>query len=353
MRVGDYLRMLARNRFRIDFLRIGLSLTTLFCTTVSSVLALVQRPIYGRRIRRAVITSGPLFVLGHWRTGTTMLHELLAKDPRMAYPTTYQVFAPHHFLVSTRFIQPIIKLVMPARRVMDNMPTGVDVPQEDEFALCALGLPTPYRYFAFWRHGPVCQELLDMQNIDPAVEQQFHAGLDYFLRALTVCHGRRLVIKSPPHTGRLGRLAAWYPDSRFVHISRHPMRVIPSTLHMLRVTIDANGFQLAPPDEEPFVDYVFDCFERMYRGYLAAVDRLPANRLVEIRFEDLVAEPTIVLEDVYQRLELGDFEPAREGILAYLRERRDFKQNKPAVSPELVARIRRQCAEYMERFGYD
>ena len=43
---------------------------------------------------------------------------------------------------------------MPSRRPMDNMPAGWDRPQEDEFALCMMGQPSPYADIAFPNRPP-------------------------------------------------------------------------------------------------------------------------------------------------------------------------------------------------------
>ena len=40
----------------------------------------------------------PVFILGHWRSGTTLLHGLMAQDDQFAYPRIYQVSNPHSFL---------------------------------------------------------------------------------------------------------------------------------------------------------------------------------------------------------------------------------------------------------------
>ena len=59
----------------------------------NSVAALMQQAIYGRRIA-ATKVHPPIFIIGHWRTGTTLLHELLVQDDRFTFPTTYECLAP-------------------------------------------------------------------------------------------------------------------------------------------------------------------------------------------------------------------------------------------------------------------
>src|SRR5271165_4013636 len=84
-----WLRILATNRFRVHwscwYIAVVVTMTT-FCHTL---IRWMQEAILGRRIRKTQITQPPIFILGHWRTGTTLLHELLVLDPRFGYPSTY------------------------------------------------------------------------------------------------------------------------------------------------------------------------------------------------------------------------------------------------------------------------
>src|SRR5688572_22986659 len=149
MRLGDWLKLVARNRFRIHPLRWGLATTVTLVTAFNSVMYRVQQAIYGRRICDTRLAADPIFIIGHWRSGTTYLHELMVLDDRFSYPTTYECFAPNHFLITEGWFKKLFWFAVPAQRPMDNVKVGWDNPQEDEFALCGLGLPGPYLRMAF------------------------------------------------------------------------------------------------------------------------------------------------------------------------------------------------------------
>ncbi|HMO86125.1 MAG TPA: sulfotransferase, partial [Lacipirellulaceae bacterium] len=134
MRLSTWLRELARNRFDISPGRIPMVCSITGFTALNSLLSAVDQTVNRRRVREAQLREPPLFILGHWRAGTTFLHELLIRDPDHAYPTTYRCFAPHHFVLTERFITPWSGFLLPARRPMDNMAAGWERPQEDEFA---------------------------------------------------------------------------------------------------------------------------------------------------------------------------------------------------------------------------
>jgi hypothetical protein len=74
MGAGAWLRLLARNRCAVSPSRLGLAASITACTTVNSLLGAWQRLACGRRIAATPIDPAPTFIVGHWRTGTTLLH---------------------------------------------------------------------------------------------------------------------------------------------------------------------------------------------------------------------------------------------------------------------------------------
>src|SRR4029079_5529560 len=148
------------------------------CVSVAhSALRLVQEAWYGDRPARTPVTRAPLFIVGHWRTGTTLLHELLILDPRHTFPTTYQCLTPHHFLLTESVVPRLLWFLMPSRRPMDNMEAGWDRPQEDEFALCMLGQPSPYLTIAFPNHPPQDQDAYDIRDLTRREPAEWKRGL--------------------------------------------------------------------------------------------------------------------------------------------------------------------------------
>src|SRR6266481_6322914 len=99
MTASAWFRLLARNRFAISPMRIPFALQVSIYSIINSTLYLVQEGIFGRGIADSEIARPPIFIIGHWRTGTTHLHELLALDESLVAPTTLECFAPAHFLV--------------------------------------------------------------------------------------------------------------------------------------------------------------------------------------------------------------------------------------------------------------
>ena len=66
------------------------------------------------------------------------MHDLFSEDPNLAFPTTYECFVPHHFLLTEGTLDRLAKGLLPKRRPQDDVPVGFDRPQEEEFAMLML-----------------------------------------------------------------------------------------------------------------------------------------------------------------------------------------------------------------------
>lgn len=351
MKFTDFMRLLAAHRFRIHPVRIPMACIVSGFTIYNSAMSLIQSALHGKRIRNVEIEQPPIFIVGHWRSGTTYLHELFFQDERFTSPTTYECFAPDHFLITGRVIPKIAWFLLPSRRPMDNMPVGFDLPQEDEFALCSMGAPTPMYRSAFPNDPPPYLETLDMEDIEPETLAAWRRAVKRFIATLTVARPGRLVLKSPPHTGRIGHLAKMFPGARFVHIARNPVQLFQSTRRLWMTLDDVQGFQLSK--NRDLDEFVFEAFERMYRGFEKQRLDLDEKNICEIRYEDLVADPLPAMETIYQQLELGEFERIRPQLDKFVSGRGDYRPNRHAsVSVEIIEKIKTRWAGYIERYGY-
>ena len=352
MRVTDVFKLLKENRFQIHPARYGMTLMVGGCATINSSLSMLQRITHGRRIRQTKLVDPPVFIVGHWRSGTTLMHELIAMDRRFQFPSNFEAFIPSHFLVSRYFFYPIVRLLMPPRRPMDNMAMSASSPQEDDFALCAYGAPTPYRRIAFPNRPNRDHLDLDFGKSTHATQQALKQAMEQFLKSLTLRYQSRLVLKSPPHTGRIAKLAEWFPGAKFIHLSRHPYKLVPSTMRLWRLLDQLQGFQLPKYDDIWLKNYIFECQDLMYSAYLEQRETLKQNQLAEVRFEDLVADPMNEMRRVYEQLELGGFKETAPAIESYFENKKGHRTNKHDVDESLMAEIDSHWQHYMSVFKY-
>ncbi len=350
MNAPGWFGLLARNRFAIYPSRIPMAVIISLISLTNQVLWLIQAVLFGRKIARTKIENDPIFVIGHWRSGTTLLHELLVRDQRHTFPDTYDCFAPNHFLVSGWSMKPALKFLLPANRPIDNMLAGWDHPQEDEFALCNMGLPSPYLTIAFPNRMPLHPEYLTLDKVPPAAVNRWKTVFLWFLKCVTLKRPKRIVLKSPPHTARVRTLLEMFPNAKFIHIVRDPCVVFPSTVNLWkRLNVD-QGLQV--PNHEGLEEYVYGNFIRMYEAFERDRELIAPGQLCDVHYETLVANPIEEMRRVYEELQLGDFEAVRPAIEEYFAGQKDYKTNRYQITPEMRAEVSRRWGKYMKRYGY-
>jgi omega-hydroxy-beta-dihydromenaquinone-9 sulfotransferase len=351
MRPFGWWSLLREGGFKIHPTRWPMAIAVTVATFVNSGLAAIQYVLYSRKLAKSELHNPPIFIIGHWRSGTTLLHELLVLDARLSSPSTFQCFAPHHFLVSEWFFRIFCPWLLPNQRPMDNMAAGWDRPQEDEFALVNLGLPSPYRRIAFPNNPPPDLDYFDTERLPDSAVARWISSLDWFLRCVSYRTSRPLVVKSPTHTGRIATLARAFPGAKFIHITRDPRALFPSTIRLWKSLDEAQGLQR--PTNSNLDLYVIDCFCRMYAAFHRDREKIEPPFLIDVRYEDLVADPVAQLEVIYTQLKLGDFDYARDAIEQWARtQHREYKTNQHKLPADQEALITKAWSDYFQRYGY-
>ena len=348
--ISAWIKLLNSGSWKISPLRLPMFAIISGLTLSNSAFALAQRVFYGAKIRDAQLVGAPIFIIGHWRSGTTLLHEYLMRDDRFACTDTYECFAPSHFLASGRVFRPWLKYLMPKKRPMDNMAAGLDRPQEDEFAICALGMNSPYRDVAFPNGKPIDEEYLTLRNITAEQREKWLDSLEYILKAITVAKRKTIVLKSPPHTARVRAILTRFPDAKFVHISRSPYTLFPSTVNLWMKLAKTHGLQI-PRGGVELEEKVLRNFEQMYDAFFDDLPLLQPGALSEISYEQLVASPVETLEKIYSDLQLDGFEERREHFVAFAETQKKYKKNQFEIAQEIKETIAKRCKKYIDRYG--
>jgi hypothetical protein len=345
-----WMRILFLNRFAVHWKYSYIAIIVSFVSFCHMLLRWLEEACYGRAIAATPIADAPIFIIGHWRTGTTLLHEFLILDDRHSYPNTYQCLEPNHFLLTEGLITRWLHFLMPSRRPMDNMKAGWDRPQEDEFGMCMLGARSPYLSIAFPNRPPLYAEYLDLEGISPRALARWKSIFFSYLQRLTFKNRKRLVLKSPPHTCRIKVLLELFPDARFVHIMRDPYVVFPSTVNMWKSLQRAHGLQ--PPRFERVEEEVFTTFLRIYEGLEKGRPLIGSNRFHEVRYEELVKDPMGEMRRLYESLDLGGFDKVQPRLEQYLASVAGYETNRYQLTPEVRAEITRRWGDVIQRYGY-
>lgn len=347
-RFGDWTGALIDNSFRVSprsWLKASVSTALSISTSAGRI---SEELLVGRKVREQRV-SQPIFVLGHWRSGTTHLQNLFSVDDRFAYPQFLDTMSPHTFLTSGAITANTFGRMIPSTRFeLDNIPFRAEAPYEDEFALAIMTGLSPYLSWAFPESSARYDRYLTIDDMALDEHERWSEAMVLFAQKVTLKYGKRLVLKSPTHTARIRMLLELFPDAKFVHIHRHPFSVYRSTKHL-----QSNSRQYFSMQQREYDDHerILAMYGKMYDAYFAQKKLIPAGSLSEIAYDDLEADPMGVMGRVYEDLDLPDFGIARPAVERYIASLGTYEKGKHAmlsesVRREIVARWRRTFDEW-------
>lgn len=352
-------RLLARHKFRVSPSRLpALFLVALFSLTLTFP-ARSQRKRFGGLVA-ATDLPPPVFIVGHWRSGTTYLHELLATDRRFLTPTYMQTFATDFFLRWAGLLRRLDAFV-PSRRPMDDVAAGWDKPQEDEFGLLATGARSPYEIMLFPNDHDGSIPFLNIDTMTQDEQRAWRAAIVTVMKRVVFAAKRdvpglvpdtRLLLKSPTHTARIGVLHRMFPDARFIHVTRDPFAVFPSTEHLWHRMFETQAFQRPRFNKDvTSADFINNSMTELYRNFDRDVSALPKGQFAETRYQDLVADPEGEIQRLHRELGLPGADATTLG--EHLQQVRDYRPNRFTLGQPQLDAIRTDWQWYFERFGYD
>ena len=323
---------------------------------VSSPLRLVEKLRYGRALERTSIHPAPVFVLGHWRSGTTHLQNLLSQDSRFGCLDGFQAIAPGFCLVGRGIIRQFLKRIVEPRnrtRPMDRVPFSLDTPQEEELALANTTIHSFSHAFVLPRQAErFFQRYVLFEGLSESEKADWLCEYLELLRKVTLANnGKRLLLKNVTNTTRIPEILDQFPDAKFIFIHRNPYDVFASTTHLHQSLMSI--CQLQSISEEQVRENVLDFYPRFMKKYLSDRDRIPQGHLVEIGYDDLVDSPIDTLCNIYHDLDLGGFERAESALRAYVESIRDYKRNRHEMSPADLVAVSERLQIAFEEWGYD
>ncbi len=341
--------LLAKNWHRVHWRDYPQCFFTCLTSALNSALGLVNQVM--NATPDADQLKPPIFIVGHWRTGTTHLHDLLCTDEQFTWPSNYACFMPLHFELTQPVLAGPFAMMLPAHRPMDGVSLSHDSPQEEEFALCLLGNDSPYRWLAFPNESPTFAELVDEEAKTPQKEMQWEKVYKRLLARLSRSSpNRTLVLKCPLHLFRMQRLLRGFPESKTIHIVREPIATIVSTLKMWKCMLSSQS--LGKIDDAALLRRILSDYKEAHQRLNAIRKSLPAKQFVEVTLEDLVARPTAVISQIYSQLDLASPDLCNPRLLCALRRSLSYRTQRLEVSPGQLDQITNETREIASQFGY-
>jgi len=349
---GDWWKLLRENSFGVDPVYWHRGAVVSLLSLFNSFHRRRESRLFNERIEATEITRAPLFILGHWRSGTTHLHNLLAQDDlNFCFPNTYQVVNPHTFLTTEDANTRRFAWMIPDKRPMDNMALSFQSPQEDEFAPLLISRLSSYLGVSFPRREDFYNRYLTFHDATPEEIARWKDAFIWFTKKLTLKYGRALLMKSPPHTARIRLLLEMFPDAKFVHIHRDPSEVFQSFRHYHDTAMWHTYLQR--PDRSAIDDQIIRRYRELYGAFFEDVPKIPAGNFHEVSFAGLERDPLAVTASIYDALSLPDFENAKPKIERYVGTLHGYEKNSlTALDESELGRLRESWSGIYERWGY-
>jgi hypothetical protein len=350
MNLSTLFKVLLRNHGRVSWRYLPRLAFLLVLGGLNSYLACLEDAVDGKDIAAAQLVGPPIFILGYWRSGTTHLHNLLSCDPSLTCPTSYQAMFPLHFVYSQPWGAGIFNVFSPGKRPMDNVALYGATPHEEEMALAALCGVSPYMQALFPATGDGAYSAVDPAKLPPGALAEWQAALRLFLKKLSFSKEKRIVLKSPPHLGRIPVLLNMFPGAKFIHIVRNPYAVYLSSQKLWRSGLAYSHLQKADPRK--LEELIFSWYTELYALFERDRGLIPPGSLSELRFEDLETYPRECLENLYAELDLPNFGRCWRRAADYLKGLEGYKKNRHRLVEKDRTKVSRRWAFNFARYGY-
>ena len=310
-----------------------------------------ERARFGARIEATRLDKAPVFIIGHWRTGTTYVHQLLAKDPQFATVSVVQTMLPGIFMGS-RLPGLILGKSLPEKRPMDNVRLAPDAPEEEEYALANMCLCSFYHALCYPRRmRDIFDRCVLFEGVDAGLVKRWKHAYVWFLKKVALAAGvGRLVLKNPANTARIRVLLELFPGAKFVHVYRNPFVVYASTMHWLAKETELAALQDAPlhdMEENALLNY-----EKLMARYFEDKQIVPEGSLVEVRFEDIEHDPLGQTSAIYEGLGLALESTTVQRMQRLVASLAGYQKNVYHPRADAIARVAKRWAFAIERWSY-
>ncbi|MHA1557212.1 MAG: sulfotransferase family protein [Candidatus Heimdallarchaeota archaeon] len=350
--MSNIFRVLWQNKFRIHIKywpRFWYAITLAWLTAP---LGWIEKIRFNRKIKKTVVKTDPLFIIGHYRTGTTFLITTLAHDKSKGYVSNLEAYAPHYFLAFEKFTKGLLDFSLPESRPMDDVIMGSDEPTEEEYAIGATDKFGFYNGFIFPKNFKLYSQYNSFDKCPPKDLVNWRKRYDYFIKKMTLKYeGKMLFLKNPANTYRLKTILDMYPNAKFIHIYRNPYEMYSSTLRFFREVFAIYALQTWK--DEDLQEGILENYKEMYVKFNEDRNLIPKENLVEIQYEEFLKKPMHFIEKVYKDLRIDGFEDTKDRFVKYVESQASYTPNKHKISDDIITRVNKYWDFIREQHGYE
>ncbi len=321
------------------------------CTRMAGTHLRVEQALRDTPAIEETSLPSPVFVLGLFRSGTTVLHRLLGEDPDNRTLPHWESFDPVYTpegpeprqrklartLMLADILSPSIKAIHP-----------MDAEQTDE---CRGMFTNVFRTPQFNVQYRVAGYLDWLLVQDARIAYRQHRRQLQLVQHHRP-YGKRFVLKDPTHTFFVKEILEVFPGAKFVFMHRDPAETLSSicSLHAYARSVFSTDVDARAIGAELSESYM----TRLLEPAVRTLDRLPAGRVAHVRSPDLSRDPVGTIAKAYQALGMELTEEARIAMHEYMRAKRAKPSPRHVHSSEGFGldtdAIHERFAGYCDRF---
>lgn len=305
-----------------------------------------------RKFEKMPSMPAPIFIIGHWRSGTTHLGNILSKAPDLGYVSPIAAGIPWNVLLIGSWFKGALKKALPKSRLIDRVKVTPESPQEDEFGTSnmiplsffhALYFPTKFEEYA--------NKGIFFEGASEKEIAQWKYTFIYFLKKVTIDQGyKQLVIRNPVYTARVKMIRACFPEAKFIYIYRNPYHLFRSMRNYYKKLFPALALQ---PYQHIDIDhFIFKTHTRMLEQLDRDKREVPDDSFIEVAYEELDATPLAQMERIYTQLNMPGFEIAKPYFESYLQSIGNYKKNSYQYDEKMLEKVNREWGSLVMKGNY-
>lgn len=312
---------------------------------------IIENLKFHRKIKKTKIEKDPIFIMGYYRTGTTYLHLLFAKDKKLAFMSNLEGYAPLFYLSFSDLTRKLMEKSLPPTRPMDNVPLRLDEPIEEEYAVGAASKYSLFNALIFPRKFEYFSRFLTFDECNAKDGEKWKRVYHRALQKVTYSkNGNQLILKNPPNAFKIKYLLELYPNAKFIYTYRDPYILWLSMYKFYLKTLEI--FALQKWDYEKIKEGYMRNFNTMLTKLEETKHLIPPENYVEIKYEDFVENPIPFMKELYQKFHLEGYADVEPEFIAHFESQKEYVPNTWEISDEVIREVNEHWDAYREKYGY-
>ncbi len=347
----NWIRVLRDNQFSIDWQFFPRAFYVTCMISALTPFRFYESIKYNPKIKDTKVIA-PLFIIGHWRSGTTFLHYLLGQDPQLGYVSTFETMTPGMIIANEDLFRNLVKNHLPSKRPMDDLEMHANLPYEEEYAIANI---SPYSFYLAWYFPRNWKRFFDtyvlFRDVSEELIDSWKCVYEFFLKKISYKNNEnRIMLKSLVNTARIKLILDMFPDAKFIHIYRNPYEVYLSTWKLYKKILPIFSFQHISSDT--LDEYILYSYKELYGKYFTEKHLISKENLVELSYDDFMKNPVDILQTTYEKLGIENFDKAKSSFELYAKKHENYKADTYNIKEDVRSKVYINWKDSFNKFGY-